>query len=97
MAEKQPVIDTHFDKIFRFVERTTFWVLLYVVLITFLPIPKENQRFVDIALAFLLGFISSNGSYLTGGNSNTSKKTAEGTTTAEVNITATTSPDDKTN
>lgn len=85
----------HFDKTFWYVSGTSLMVLLYVVAITFLSIPKENQRFVDIALAFLLGFISSNASYLTGGNPN-NKKTSDpsGTTTADITATITTSPNE---
>lgn len=84
--------DSHFSLTFWFVAGTTFFVLLYIPAITFFPIPKENQRFVDIALAFLLGYISSNASYLTGGNPTTGKKPMEGTTTAEVSATITTEP-----
>lgn len=73
-------MDQHFEKIFRFIDRTTLLILIYVVLVTFVPIPKENQRFVDIALAFLLGFISSNSQYLTGGTA-TSKKPDQKVTT----------------
>jgi len=60
--------ERHFRSIFTYIAAITVIVLLYVMCITFIPIPKENQRFVDIALAFLLGFISSNSQYLTGGN-----------------------------
>lgn len=82
----------HFDKTYWFITGTSLMVLLYVVAITFLPIPKENQRFVDIALAFLLGFISANASYLTGGNPANSKKPAAGGTTAEISASITTDP-----
>jgi len=85
-------MDQHFRNIFRYIASTTGVVLLYVLLITFIPIPKENQRFVDIALAFLLGWISSNSQYLTGGSATPKKNQlpADGTTTAEFNLTATT-------
>lgn len=64
----------HFDKIFWYIAGTAFAVILFVFMITFFQIPEKNQRFVDIALAFLLGFISSNTSYLTGGNPSQVKK-----------------------
>lgn len=89
--------DHHFDKTYWFITGTSLMVLLYVVAITFLPIPKENQRFVDIALAFLLGFISANASYLTGGNPASSKKPTPGSTTAEINATITTDNEQENN
>lgn len=60
--------DKHFILIYRYVFICTLVVLGYVIVITFLPIPEKNQRFVDIALAFLLGWVSGNSQYLTGGN-----------------------------
>jgi len=72
--------DNHFDKIFWYIAGATFLVLLYVMLITFFPVPEKSQRFVDIALAFLLGWVSSNSQYLTGGNA-MSKKPEQRTTT----------------
>lgn len=85
----------HFDKIYSYIVFTSLVVLAYVVAITFFPIPKENQRFVDIALAFLLGWISANGGYLTGGTPPIQRKAPEtpGTTTADISATITTSPD----
>lgn len=66
-------------------------ILVYVGAITFFPIPKENQRFVDIALAFLLGFVSANASYLTGGNPSNLKKLGENSPTSlDMTLTATT-------
>lgn len=67
--------DHQFKRTSLFIFCTVGLVLIYVFLITFVPIPKENQRFVDISLAFLLGWISNNSSYLTGGNPQQSKKT----------------------
>ena len=88
----------HFDKTFWYICGTTGLILIYVILITFFEIPEKNQRFVDIALAFLLGFISANSSYLTGGNPNGSKKTADpnATTTADISISTTSTPKDET-
>lgn len=89
----------HFDKIFWYVVGTSAFILCYVLLITFLDIPEKNQRFVDIALAFLLGFVSSNSSYLTGGNPGSQKKatTEDGTTTADISATITQKTDNHEN
>lgn len=81
--------DKHFDRTFLYISISAGVVLLYVFLITFLPIPEKNQRFVDIALAFLLGWMSSNAAYLTGGNPNAVKKPPTGETTAEISATIT--------
>lgn len=82
----------HFEKIYLYVCATSLLVLIYVISITFFEIPEKNQRFVDISLAFLLGFISSNSSYLTGGNPLQQKKTetpSGTTTTADIQVTQT--------
>lgn len=79
--------DQHFGKIFWYVAGTSLFVLCYVIAITFLPIPKENQRFVDISLGFLLGTVLAGGTgYLIGGNPSQVKKpsTTPGQTTAEI-------------
>lgn len=72
--------DNHFNKIYWYISGATLVVLLYVVAITFIPVPEKSQRFVDISLAFLLGWISSNSQYLTGATA-TSKKADQKTTT----------------
>lgn len=83
----------HFDKTYWYICGTSLIVLIYVISITFFVIPKENQRFVDIALAFLLGFISANASYLTGGNPNSPKKPTEGSPqTLDMTLTASSKP-----
>ena len=74
------ITDEHFKRIYQYITTVTYIVLAYVIAITFIPIPKESQRFVDISLAFLLGFLSSNSQYLTGGNPS-SKKNEQKTTT----------------
>lgn len=51
----------HPDKIFWFIVGITIFVFLYVVAITFIRIPKENVRFVDVAIGFLLGTVLSSG------------------------------------
>ncbi len=90
--------DQHFKSTARFINVSAFVVLGYVILVTFVPIPKENLRFVDISLAFLLGWMSNNSSYLTGGNPGQNKKQTQppGTTSAEVSATITTEPKDET-
>ena len=82
--------DQHFDKIYQFISRSAALVLLYVIAITFVPIPKENQRFVDIALAFLLGWLSANSQYLTGGTPQQKKQdapAASGTISGDLKVT----------
>lgn len=48
-----------FDKIYWYVVGITGIVLIYVFAITFVHIPKENLRFVDTSLGFLLGVMAS--------------------------------------
>jgi hypothetical protein len=74
MNNQMPPENHQFKMIAIFIFCTVGVVLLYVIAITFIPIPKENQRFVDISLAFLLGWISANSSYLTGGSPQQTKK-----------------------
>ncbi len=55
--------------VFWYVVGGSIFVSLYVVAITFIPIPKENIRFVDTSLGFLLGTVlGSCINYLLGGN-----------------------------
>lgn len=59
----------HFEKIFWFASICVFLVILYIFACTFLPIPKENVRFADNALSFLMGaIISSVMGYFLAGN-----------------------------
>ncbi len=61
--------DQHFSKIFWYVCILSFTVMAYIFCVTFLKIDKENIRFVDTALGFLLGTgLSSGINYLIGGN-----------------------------
>lgn len=60
--------ESQFNKTFWYISGMSLLIMGYVIGVTFLPIPETNQRFADIALAFLLGVISTNASFLTGGN-----------------------------
>ena len=74
MAQDTTNTEMHFKPTFGYVCMLSGFILLYVVAITFLPIPEKNQRFVDIVLAFLLGMLSQASTYLTGGNPTATKK-----------------------
>jgi hypothetical protein len=77
----------HFDKTFWYTVGCTFFGLLYVFLITFTPIPKENVRFADTALGFFLGTLIANCvNYLTGGNPGPQKKQPQDSTTTTASI-----------
>jgi hypothetical protein len=59
----------HFDKLYWFCVLVFITGFSYIVSITFLAIPKENQRIVDTATGFVLGsMIMSAIGYLLGGN-----------------------------
>lgn len=60
--------DDKFTKIYRFVLLVTLAVFAYVFCISFLPIPQDAKDNVKTILIFLLGYLSANGNYLTGGN-----------------------------
>lgn len=85
------VNDPHFNKIFWYIAGSSMVVFAYIISITFLPIPKENQRFVDICLGFLLGTVLGGGyGYLVGGTPpNNKKSSAPGNTSAEITATIT--------
>lgn len=69
--------NSHFEKIFWFVVSSVAMVMIYIFAITFFPIPKENVRFADTALSFLMGTVVGNGiGYFLGGNAIATKKTA---------------------
>jgi hypothetical protein len=61
-------IQEHFRSIFWYIVGMSGVIMLYVASVTFLPIPKENQRFVDIAFGFLLNVVAQGVGYLTGGS-----------------------------
>lgn len=84
----------HFDKIYWFIVGATLFVFAYTTAITFIPIPKENVRFADVAQGFLLGSVLGAGlAYLVGGTPVAGKKpTGPGSTTAEISATITQEP-----
>ncbi len=45
------------EKIFWLIAACIGFVFVYITLITFAPIPKDNVRFADTSLGFLLGTI----------------------------------------
>ncbi len=98
MAEQNS--ETHFTKIFWFGFFNLSAVYIYLFAITFFPIPKENQRFVDISIGILIGSVI-NGiiGFFYGGSSQLTKKTSPqpGTTTsADISVSTTTEPENKT-
>lgn len=66
--------NTHFKAVFGYVVGISIAILLYVVAVTFLPVPEKNARFVDIAFGFLLNVFGSASAYLIGGNPNPAKR-----------------------
>jgi len=58
----------HFKPIYYFIAGISAAVMLYVIAVTWIPMPKENQRFVDIAFGFLLNLVGQAVNYLTGGS-----------------------------
>lgn len=88
--------ERHFNKTFWYIMLCTVFILCYVVAITFIKIPKENMRFVDIALAFLLGLMSGLSAYLTGGNPQRVKQRSTPTTEINSTIVKTTLKDEQT-
>lgn len=69
-----PDNNNHFTSVFGYVVGISTAILLYVVAVTFLPVPEKNARFVDIAFGFLLNIFGSASAYLIGGNPNPNKK-----------------------
>lgn len=63
-----PFDDEKFNKIYRFVVLTSVIIFVYIFAISFIPIDKENKDNIKTVLIFLLGYLSSNGAYLTSGN-----------------------------
>jgi hypothetical protein len=83
----------HFNKIFWLLAAALGSAFLYTFLITFIEIPKENVRFADTALGFLLGTVVSGVlAYYVGGSPAQLKKPEQpaGTTTADISATITT-------
>lgn len=94
--ETKPTDDKHFNKTFIYIILGTVFVSFYIVACTFLNIPKDNLRFADTSLGILLGWMISNGNYLTGGSPNITKKptTPQGETTATINAEITSTPNE---
>lgn len=91
--------DGHFDKIFWFIVGIcAYGALLTIFLIVYLP-EKVSERIADTALIFWLSTAVSGGiGYLLGSNATQNKKNAPaepGVTSAEINLTATTSNETK--
>lgn len=66
-----PFQDEKFNKTYRFVLMVTVFVFVYIFAITFIPMPIDAKDNVKTVLIFLLGYLSANGNYLTGGNPKT--------------------------
>jgi len=63
------------NRTFLFIVGSCSFVFLYITAITFIPIPKNNIRFVDISLSFLMGTVLGSGfGYLLGGSADKTKK-----------------------
>lgn len=71
-------LEKHFNQIFYFLCASVAFVFLYIGAITFLPIPKENIRFADTALSFLMGTVvgGAYGFLVTGSAINYEKKSS---------------------
>lgn len=81
-------INPHY--IFWFVVYLTTFVFTYIALVTFLHVPKENQRFVDTAFGVLLGTVLTGGiAYLIGGSPSKKKEVFPTGTTLDTTSTTT--------
>ena len=60
--------DLKFIRIYRFIVLTTVLTFVYIFCVSFLSISNENKDNIKTVLIFLLGYLSGNGNYLTGGN-----------------------------
>lgn len=68
-----PFEDEKFNKIYRFVLLITLVIFAYLFCISFFPVPQDAKDNVKTILIFLLGYLSANGNYLTGGNPSAKK------------------------
>ncbi len=85
-------------RVFWFISSTSGFVLLYIAAITFIPIPKGNERFVDIALAFLMGTVLGGGmSYYVGASPSRRIDSSSNVTGDTVNINTNTPPNEHNN
>lgn len=76
MADKTTQDDIKFQQIYRFVVLVTVLVFTYLFVISFIPIGPDNRDNIKTILIFLLGYLSANGQYLTGGNPSAKKTDA---------------------
>lgn len=84
----------HFDKLFWFVVSLVAFGLMYMVALTFIPIPKENIRFADTSIGWVQGSVVTSAiAYLLGGNAPAKKNLNDGTTTADITASITTNTD----
>lgn len=75
MAQIQEKDSIHPDKIFWYIVYLTTFVFAYIVAVTFFPVPRHNQRFVDTAFGVLLGTVLTGGiAYLIGGSPSKKKE-----------------------
>ncbi len=66
--------DARFKSVLIYVNWTTGAILLIVIAVFFIPIPINNQKYVDIGLGILLGILSSNAGTITGSPTTPVKK-----------------------
>jgi hypothetical protein len=84
----------HFDKIFWLLASAMALAFIYTYLITFIRIPEKNIRFADTAQGFLLGTVLTGIlAYFIGGSPTPKKTPSEGTTTATIDATITSTPE----
>ena len=77
----------NFKHIFWFVVGMCSAILIFIVAVTFIPIPKENQRNADTALAFLFGLMGGCAAFLIGSGPSP-KKSDPGITTGTTTTTS---------
>lgn len=70
----QSLEDLRFRAVTRYINWTTFIILLIVVAVFFIPVPAANARYVDIGIGILLGIVSNNSGTITGTNTQQNKK-----------------------
>lgn len=63
---KQEIPDARFKSVLIYVNWTSAAILIIVLCVFFVPIPINNQKYVDIGIGILLGILSSNSGTITG-------------------------------
>jgi hypothetical protein len=86
--------EMHFKATYRYILFVTVVVLGYVIAVTFLPIPSNNTRFIDVAFGFLLKFLGDSSGWLIGGNPATQSKKTDGGDPTVTRIITEPPPDD---